>query len=230
LKFSSIDNWGTNQWLSMDYSFYGCTNMVGTYTDNPDTSLTTGLYSTFRGCSNFNSPLIFDCSLVTSTSQMLWDCVLFNSEVSLTNTSNLLSTQSMFYNCTVFNSSVTIDDTSNVTSMYDMFRASVAFNQPVSFDTSSVTNMQNMFRFCFPFDQDISGFNISSLTSANDMLHLTAFSTTNYDLLLVAWEGQTHNNTVTLHAGTAKYSAGAPATARAALITDAWTITDGGAV
>jgi len=204
LKLSSIDNWGTNQWGTMQFAFYLCSNMVGTYTDSPDTSLVADMYGAFRGCSSFNSPLTFDCSNVTTMAFMFFGCSSFNSDVTFTNTSNVLS-------------------------MNAMFRTATVFNKPLNFDTSNVTDMTNMLRTT-AFDQDISSFNISSLTSATQMLDASAFSTTNYDLLLVAWQGQTHNNSVNFHAGTAQYSSGAPATARAGLITDLWTITDGGPV
>jgi hypothetical protein len=60
------------------------------------------------------------------------------------------------------------------------------------------------------------------------MFASSAFSNANYDLLLVAWEAQTEKPNVPFHAGSAKYSAGAPATARAALVANGWTITDSG--
>tara|TARA_R110000772_G_scaffold5148_1_gene18359 strand:- start:287 stop:1258 length:972 start_codon:yes stop_codon:yes gene_type:complete len=230
LKLSSIDNWGTNQWGYMDYAFYNCNNMVGAYTDNPDTSLATGMYAAFRGCSNFNSPLTFDCSNLLNFYQTFFGCSILNSDLTFINTSNLTNVANMFYACSAFNSNVNFDDTSNITTMSSMFRGCVAFNKPLNFDTSSVTDMSSMFRYSSLFNQDISGWNISSLTSATIMLQNTAFSTTNYDLLLVGWQGQTHNNSVPFHAGNAQYSSGAPATARAGLISDSWTITDGGAV
>jgi hypothetical protein len=88
-----------------------------------------------------------------------------------------------------------------------------------------------MFYDCTIFNQDISSFSIVELTDATDMLLLSAFSTANYNLLLVAWEGQVEKTSVTFHAGTAKYSAGAPATARGVLVTtSSWAITDGGPV
>jgi hypothetical protein len=63
---------------------------------------------------------------------------------------------------------------------------------------------------------------------SNALLSVT-LSTANYDSLLTGWEAQAVQNNVNFHGGNAKYSAGAPATARAALIADhTWTITDGG--
>jgi len=229
LKVSSIDNWGTNQWGSMFYAFGGCSNMVANFTDNPDTSLCTNFVRGFQTCSLFNAPLTLDLSSCSSTSFMFGGCASFNSELTFTNTSNIVDMSTMFYSCGSYNSPLNIEDTSNVTNMALMFNGS-AFNQPLDFDTSSVSTMGSMFLYCSAFNQDLSGFNISSLTSAASMFLYSPFSTANYDLLLVSWQSQAHNNNVSLSAGSAKYSAGAPATARAALIADGWTITDGGPV
>ena len=154
-KLSSIDNWGNNQWGSMANAFQNCRNVVGNYTDNPDTSLVTTMNTAFRDCKVFNSPL--------------------------------------------------------------------------DIDTSNVTDMDNMFVSSTLFNQDVSSWDISSLTRASLMFFLSAFSTTNYDLLLPAWDAY-GTSSVPFHAGNAKYSSGAPATARANMISRGWTITDGGAV
>jgi len=135
----------------------------------------------------------------------------------------------MFQSCINFNGSLEIDAT-NTATMYFMFIGCSSLNKPITFlNSSSVKNMQYMFYQCTVFDQDISSLDITSLTTATNMLNLSAFSTTNYDLLLVAWDAFGTSN-VPFHAGTAKYSSGAPATARANMISRGWTITDGGPV
>jgi len=95
-----------------------------------------------------------------------------------------------------------------------------------------MTSFTNLFRSCTIFNQDVSHFNIESLTVATDMFEATAFSQTNYDKLLIAWEAQTELANVVFSAGLAKYGSGAPATAKAALeaAPSLWIITDGGAV
>ena len=306
LKLSSIDNWGTNQWVTMASAFHGCSNLTANYTDNLDSSLVTDMTRCFMSCSSFNGALNIDTSSVTDFFFCFYVCSSFNQEINW-NTSSVNSSQSfsnMFNGCTILNSSFSFSDTSLAKNFSSMFANCIAFNQPIDFntssattiggmfincyafnqsinftatlctniqsmfqgcnamnssinlttsslltncsyffltgtvfnnsitisDTSGVTTMQSMFQQCSVFDQDISSFDISSLINATNMMLLSGFSATNYDLLLVSWQGQTHNNSVNLHAGTAKYNTGAPATARAGLITDSWTITDGGAV
>ena len=252
-KLSSIDNWGTNQWKKLDYSFYLCTNVVGTYTDSPDTSLATGsAIAMFRDCANFNSPLTMDTSGINQMRWMFWGCTNFNSDVTFSDTSLVTNMDYMFYACTNFDKAVNFN-TASVTKINHMFANCSSFNQtinfvsplltiindafngcsslnsPINIDVSGCLNFVRTFYNCTVFDQDLSGFNITSLTNAGNLLLGTAFSTTNYDLLLVAWDAF-GTSSVPFHAGTAQYSAGAPATAHANMISRSWTITDGGPV
>jgi len=204
LELTSIDNWGSAALSSNSTSFRGCSNVNGSYTDYPNILVVTDSQYMFEGCSNFNSTLVLNTSKVTATNNMFTNCVNLNSLLTF--------------------------DTSNVTTMRIMFQGCSSFNQPLSFDTSNVTTLQNFLSGATLFNQDVSGFNISSLTNASNMLNGTSFDTTNYDLLLISWAAQTHNNNVPFHAGSAKYSPGAAANARAVLIADGWTITDGGQV
>jgi hypothetical protein len=395
-KVLSIDNWGNNVFGTMDGAFWGCSNMIGTYTDIPDTHLVTSFSDMFHDCFLFNSPVEFDTHAATDMTRMFWNALVFNQPV-LFNTPNVTTMESMFRRAEVFNQPINFDgnaltnamlmfntclafnspvniggtaltncagmftgcgsfnsavildttnvtnmgsmfssagafnqpvlfDTSNVTDMHNMFNGAGAFNQPVPFDTSSVTRMDRMFASatifnqsvstfntsnvtgvymygmfagatafnqpvpfdtaqvtsmlrmfdgatafnqsvnfdtslvtdmkemftgsalsilptfndtsnvttmeamfyaCASFDQDISGFDITSLTNANDMFTLSGWTITNYDLLLPAWNAYGTSN-VHFSAGTAHYSAGAPTTAKAAMVSRGWVISDGG--
>lgn len=99
LKVMSIDNWGSNQWLSMQFSFSGCINMDILATDIPDTSQVTLFNQIFRSCSS-----------ITSISFVGWD------------TSNVVNMSIMFQgltSCTSIN--LTGLDTSNVTTLNQTF-------------------------------------------------------------------------------------------------------------
>jgi len=84
-----------------------------------------------------------------------------------------------------------------------------------------------------PFDQDIGAWDVADVTGTgmNNLFFGNTLSTANYDALLIGFEGQAVNDNVVLGGGNSKYSAGAAATARQALIDDhSWNITDGGQV
>nr|MDA3832499.1 BspA family leucine-rich repeat surface protein [Spirochaetales bacterium] len=76
---------------------------------------------------------------------------------------------------------------------------------------------------------NISNWNVSAVTSMDGMFNGTAFSNTNYDLLLSAWSLLTLQTLVPFHAGLAKYTKAAE---RSVLTSapNSWTITDGGAL
>jgi len=251
LKISSIDNWGTNTFSKMNYAFNGCANMVLNATDEPDLLGCTNLSNMFSVCSSLNSEINFSTtSNVTNFISFLQGCTTFNSNVTL-NTDSATSFSQMFFNNTIFNSNVTFSNTSNVGSFFQMFMSCPVFNKPLTFDCSSLTTTYRMFLYAYDFnsvlnftntgnlsnafqmlyltsfDQDISTWDITSLTNATGMLQNSAFSITNYDLLLPAWDAYGTSG-VTFHAGTAHYSSGAPTTAHDAMVARGWTITDGG--
>jgi len=168
----------------------------------------------FYGCSNMTEFTVgtADISAVTNMSNMFNNCSSLTSlDVSSFNTSLTTNMNAMFRDC----SSLTSLDVS-------------------SFDTSSVGNMVSMFRDCSSLISLVGpeDFDIEGLNSTND---LNSFATNvpngalDYDTLLVNWDAQHPFDGMSPNFGGSKYSAGAPATARANLIShDSWTITDGG--
>ena len=52
LKIIDIKQWGNIVWRDFSNSFYGCSNLTGSFTDVADTSLVTSLYRTFLGLSD----------------------------------------------------------------------------------------------------------------------------------------------------------------------------------
>ena len=245
LKIMSIDNWGTIQFKNMNAAFTGCANMVGLYTDKPDTSLCTNMEATFNSCTLFNSNVDFDMSLNTDLEGFLYNATNFNQPINWV-TPNVETFFRTFASMPNFNSPVTIDGFLSVTNVRGgctgMFGFCNTFNSPLTFsDFSNVPNVNNMFNSSPNFNQDISDLDISGLLTCTEcgeeqpklgainMLRSTSFSTVNYDLLLVAWDTLGTSN-IKFHAGSAQYSSGAPATARANMVSRGWEITDGGQV
>ena len=251
-KILSVDQWGNQQWTSMNNAFNGCSNLNGGTTQIPppdlskatdlsfmymrtltfnqdignwDTSTITSMEQMFNNSPKFNQDLsAWDTTKVTNMEAMFTSCSTFNQDIGNWNTSNVTSMRSMF-TYTDFNQDISNWDTSKVTDMRFMFRAS-PFNQNISnWDTSAVTQMNYMFENSV-FDQNIGNWNISSLLNADLMFaNSNRLSVANYDALLKGWQAQTHNSNVTLTVN-ANFCLGE--NARNALIADGWTITDAG--
>ena len=103
---------------------------------------------------------------------------------------------------------------------------------PTSLPTSStITDLSYAFKNATSFDQDISNWDISSITTMENMFDGVTLSTTNYDLLLNAWVLLSLQKNVLFNAGSSKYSYGFPTISRNK-ITNVnnynWTIIDGG--
>lgn len=205
LKFLDISNWGDIAWGTWESVWYGCTNLTVSATDTPVTSGVTLCKETFMNCDLLTELPALDMSANTSFQKFCDGCNILTTVGELTTTSALLYCTNMYDDCVLLTSPGTED-----------------------METSGLISTPNMFLNCAALDTDVSGWNIVSLANALGMFNGSGFSQTNYDLMLVAWEGQTHNSGLSFHAGTATYGAGAPATARAALVSDTWSITDGG--
>jgi len=96
------------------------------------------------------------------------------------------------------------------------------------FTANAVASVNRGFIGSTLLDLDISDWNVSALTDCTYLMYGTSFSTVNYDKMLIAWQAKPHMPNVPFHAGTAKYSPGAPSAAKASLEADGWTFTDGG--
>ena len=215
-KIIDIKQWGNNIWSSFNSSFYGCSNLTGSYTDVANTVNVTDMSRMFQGASSFNSLLSFDTSSVTNMT-------------------------SMFQSATSFNQNINSWDTSSVTNLSSMFSGATSFNQPLSsWDTSSVINMPYMFSGATSFNQPLN-WDITAVINMLDMFNGVTISTTNYDAILIYWEnvldtafpsGTGYTPTISITFGGSKYTGGGTAaTAKASLINNFnWTIIDGGIV
>jgi len=225
-KFNQqVSSLNTSNVIDMSNMFYSC--LLFNQSLSFDTAKVENMAAMFRNCYVFNQPLSFDTSSVEDMGGMFHTCWEFNQPLSF-DTSSVEDMESMFYNCNEFNQALTFN-TVNVIDMSNMFYSCTSFNQPINFNTINVTNMENMFTACFTFRQDLGGLNITSLTNAAEMLRPCNIDRENYDKLLIGWAAQTEQPNVTLNVNNlTNYSAGAPATARASLVANGWTITDDG--
>jgi surface protein len=167
LKLTTIEQWGDIVWTSMEYAFWGCSNMSCNATDAPDLSNVTDMTCMFQDCVNFNSDIsLWNVSNITIMSSMFSGCVNFNSDIGSWDTSSVENMSGMFAGCYDFNQDIGSWDVSNVTGMSGMFGGCYDFNQDISgWNTSSVTNMKTMFGWCTNFNQDLSGWCVSLIPS-----------------------------------------------------------------
>lgn len=241
---SNVCSWDTSNIDNMTSTF-SLASSFNRPLNSWNTSKVTVMNSMF-GQSPFNQPLgSWNTSKVTNMSLMFNQQTAgraFNQDINQWNVGNVTNMSQMFY----INKGMTYDlnswDTSKVTTMQNMFYQSV-FNGAVSnWNISAVQNIAGMFQQA-PINQDISSWNFKGLNATanfdNFMNSVTSFSTSNYNALLIALNtyksSSAPNNgpyrtDLRPNFGSSRYygSTSAAATARAALITYGWTITDGG--
>ena len=259
-KIYELKQWGIVRLGNSDGYFQGCTNLTITATDVLNLTGTTNLQDAFAFCPSLvtvPSMNSWDVSSITNMHYMFNGATSFNQNIGNWNVSSVLDMFGMFNGAVAFNQDIGGWVPSSVTEMYSMFRNAASFNPDIgNWNVSSVLDMRYMFWGAASFNQDISGWNVSNVTTMwgmfldavsfdqnvggwditsiehmDSMFDGVTLSTANYNAILIGFEGQAVQNNVPFHGGNSKYSAGAAATARQALIDDhSWIISDSGQV
>jgi surface protein len=239
LKMMSINQWGTNKWLSMQYAYSKCSNLEVYATDKPDLSLCTNMSAAFFQCSSLTSIDLSNC--ITSTTTVIGGLFAYCTSLTTVNlsgndVSSVTTFGGMFTSC---NSLTTIDLTgfnvsSVCTSLPGFTSCSSLTSLDVSgWDTTGVSVYGGIFQgmgYC-----DIVGidtWNVENVTNFGNFMYGSSISTIEYDKILVAWNNQNLPIGKSIYFGTSKYTIGSTAqTARQNIInTKSWTITDGGGI
>tara|TARA_R110000744_G_scaffold298255_4_gene407941 strand:+ start:275 stop:1414 length:1140 start_codon:yes stop_codon:yes gene_type:complete len=214
-KIIDIKQWGSIAWGSFQNSFFGCSNLVSSFTDAPnlknvtnarrmfsdatsfnndlsawDVSNVTDMQEMFDNASSFTSDLsAWNVSSVTRMTRMFDNALLFNSDLSAWNLSSSTNTSFMFTNAESFTSDLSSWNVSSVTNMRNMFQNALLFNSDLSsWNVSSVIVFGSMFDNASSFTSDLSSWNISNANNMTDMFSNITLSTLNYDAILVGWE------------------------------------------
>lgn len=231
-NISATDNIDLTGITSFEQFFYLSTNLATAPGMNTwDVSLITSMKYMF-GSTSFNQNIAaWDVANVTDMFEMFGGTP-FNQNIGGWDVGKVETFQNMFWSNTAFSQDISGWDVSSATAFNLMFFNADSFNQDISgWITSSLLTAGSMFSYCNIFDQDIGSWDVTNVTDLSNMFTGATLSTVNYDALLIGWEGQAVQDSVTLSGGNSKYSAGAAATARQALIDDhSWIITDGGQV
>ena len=188
-RIISIDQWGTQVWLSMENAFNGCSNLEELATDAPNLTVATSMRNMFRACTNLNQNISnWNVSNITDMNSLFRDAYNFNQNINSWNVSNVMDMGYMFAYANHFDQPLDNWDVSNVTTMNNMFEET-PFNQPIGiWDVSSVTSTAFMFSSNLVFNKDISGWDVSQVTDMSGMFssYLGTFKN-NFNRNLGAW-------------------------------------------
>ncbi len=217
-KIISVEQWGTQNWTSMESAFKGCVNLtipaidipnLSSVTDmsymfynanslnqninNWDVSNVTDMSYMFGVATSFNQPLNnWDVSNVTNMKKMFIGAINFNQPIGSWFVDNVTDMSYMFTNATNFNQPIGGWNVGNVTDMGEMFYNAPNFNQPINnWDVSNVTNMRYMLSSADSFNQPIGSWDVSNVT---DMSHMFSY-TQNFNQPIGSWKEKTSNVT-----------------------------------
>ena len=171
-----VEQFGTVQWLTMEYAFRGCTNLqFAEGIDTPDLSQVADMRDMFSGCTSFNHPLSnWNVSQVSNMSGMFAGCTSFNQPLNSWNVSN------------VYRMGRANDHSDDA---LGMFLDCSSFNQPLdNWDVRNVQSMGDMFTGCTAFDQDLGMWKLEQCTKLS--LNNCGMSVENYSNSLAGWAAQ----------------------------------------
>ena len=210
LKLTSIDQWGTAVWESVETAYMSCSNMNVAATDAPDLSNATSTSQMFQACTKLNSANLntWDIGTITDFSNMFHTCTIFNSSLADWNIGENTGTdditmQSMFQACYSFNQPLETWETNAnstmayVNNMQNMFYTYVhrshnrgVFNQPLgAWDVGRNTNFVSMFMGQQRFNAALEGWNISENTGTDPINMASMFRfCTGFNQPLEGWE------------------------------------------
>ncbi|NBC64796.1 MAG: BspA family leucine-rich repeat surface protein, partial [Bacteroidetes bacterium] len=187
-KILTVEQWGTIEWSSMEYAFYGAENLEILAEDTPDLSNVTSMKGMFRDADTmnnnindwetgnvqdmselfmrafaFNQPLNdWNTGMVTTMVSMFEDAEAFSQDLDNWDVRGVLDMSSMFQEAENFNGALNAWTPESVTNLQSMFEDAEAFNQPIDgWDTGSVENMAEMFRDAENFNQDLDSWDVS---------------------------------------------------------------------
>ncbi len=230
-KILTVEQWGSQQWRSMENAFYGAQNLEVVAADRPDLSRLTSMRGMFRDASSFTgifTPLNnWDVSAVTDMNRLFQGAQVFNQNIGNWDTSGVRLMGSIFRDATAFNQDISGWNVSKVEGFFRSFQNARAFNQPIGrWTTRSGLNLQNAFDGASNFDQSLGGWNVQGATHFTDMFRGVRLSTSNYEALLRGWAAQNLPNNQTFRIDATACGTAALNARSRIVMEDGWTIND----
>lgn len=211
-KIISVEQWGSQEWGTMEKAFYGCSNLQVNASDTPDLSNVSIMNYMFGRTTNLSFPAgvinSWDVSHVLYMMYLFSDSS-FNQDISNWDVSHVINMGYMFMFNTAFDQDIGDWNVSSVTYMGYMFYGASAFDQDIgAWDVSNVENMSSMFTNASNFNQDIGDWNVSKIMHMQYMFDGTKMSVSNYDNLLNSWPELELQPLVVFDAGESFYCQG----------------------
>ena len=173
-KIIAIDQWGNQEWSSMNNAFAGALNLSRGITiaiDPPNLDSVTDMSGMFRRARAFNQDISdWDVSRVTNMSGMFLGALAFNQDIGTWAVDSVANMNGMFADALAFNQDIGGWNVGSVTDMSGMFAGADAFNQDIGgWNVGNVTEMSSMFADAVAFDQDISAWAVDNVTDMSSM-------------------------------------------------------------
>ncbi|WP_420576463.1 BspA family leucine-rich repeat surface protein [Ekhidna sp.] len=186
-KLLTVEQWGSNSWVSMANAFNGCSNLTIPAVDAPDLSGVTSLARMFEGASSLTTEDFsgWDVSTINDMSRMFEQATNFNGNVTNWNVSNVSNMSFMFFGASTFNQDISGWTTSSLSIADAMFRDASSFDQPIgSWSTTNLTSAPSMFYNATVFNRPLSGWDVSQLTELYSMFE----NAVDFDQDLSSWD------------------------------------------
>jgi uncharacterized repeat protein (TIGR01451 family) len=171
-RIISIDQWGDNQWSSMEEAFIGCFNLEMNANDLPNLTQVISLRAAFAGIDFINQSISnWNVSNIQDMSYLFANVYYFDQPLNNWDMSNVITIEQMFRGAGHFNQPLDNWNVSNVTNMSNTF-AHMFYNQNINnWDVSSVTDMSGMFKENSDFNQPLNNWDVSNVTTLSEMFY-----------------------------------------------------------
>jgi hypothetical protein len=224
LKLLEIQNWGNIEWSTMAFAYWGCVNVNCTATDVAQTSAVTLFSRVFQSCAGLTIFPRMDFSGSPTLATAFFGCGFSEVPASVD-----LSAVTSFSFAFASNTALTTfrpTQFTAATSLSAIFDGCTNLSTVEPIVAPIATNLSRVFRNTALRNYTIGDF--SAITNGSQMFEGCFLTVATYDAILVYFNANSSQASVTLKADQAAYSA-AGQTARAALIADhSWAIEDAG--
>ncbi|NJB70428.1 surface protein [Saonia flava] len=187
-KILTIDQWGGNEWTSMDSAFRGCSNLDIVANDMPNLTYVLSTSSMFTDCSSLVGNQKFndwDVSEIVDLSNMFSGASIFNQNIGSWNVSKATSLLGMFNSAKLFNQDIGGWNLGEVIDTSFMFSYAESFNQDIGvWNVSKVKGMIHMFSGAVSFNQDIGNWNVGTVINMGSMFS----GATSFDRKIGNWD------------------------------------------